>query len=180
MDNYTKALHIYEDLPTHGKRSSQYLTTLTNLGSLYRELAMQKKGVEKHELLQRAVEALAEVCETRLSIQGEPIESVRFLSFPRFTCICAFAVLHPGQDHTTAIPLPHSYIWPPCIASKIKNPRPSNSSISSCLALLPSSERGICWSPLCGTTWDWFTSNEASSKKPWTATNEHTLFVRLA
>lgn len=70
MDNYIKALQLYADLPTHGKRSAPYLATLSNLGLLFKDLASRSKGMERFELLQRSEEALAEVLNIRRELHG--------------------------------------------------------------------------------------------------------------
>eukprot|EP01039_Chlorochromonas_danica_P004560 gene4560-4998_t len=70
MDNYIKALQLYADLPTHGKRSAPYLATLANLGLLFKDLASRSKGMERFELLQRSEEALVEVLNVRRELHG--------------------------------------------------------------------------------------------------------------
>ena len=68
MDKYTQSLQIYRDVV--GKNHSSYAATLSNLGILYRAQAEGAKGIERHELLLRAEEALGDAHALRLTLHG--------------------------------------------------------------------------------------------------------------
>jgi hypothetical protein len=82
MDNYTKSVHLYADLPSHGPRSLAYLSTLANLGLLYKDMSTKTKGMEKEQLLQRAEEALVECVQRRKEIQS----SAHRLAYMCYNC----------------------------------------------------------------------------------------------
>lgn len=69
-DNYIKAIQMYRNLPSHGKRSVSYLATLSNLGLLYKDMAVKEKGLERARLLGHADDALREVLEVRQDLLG--------------------------------------------------------------------------------------------------------------
>ncbi len=70
MDQFTQALHIYQD--TVGKRHTSYATTLGNLGVLYKTEALVAKGLDKLNLLERAEESLFDAFTLRKELSGEP------------------------------------------------------------------------------------------------------------
>jgi hypothetical protein len=69
MKTYTDALQIYFNL--QGKETSSYATTVSNLGTLYKIMATQKKGMEKLQLLERSKEALTDAFEIRQRLFGK-------------------------------------------------------------------------------------------------------------
>lgn len=73
MENYMAALKLYADIPSHGKKSTPYLSTLLNLGLLFKDMAARSKGMDKAELLLRAEEAMTETFETRKELNGESL-----------------------------------------------------------------------------------------------------------
>jgi tetratricopeptide (TPR) repeat protein len=68
IETYTEALHVYEDVV--GRKHPSYMVTLSNLGAAYRAFAESKKGLEKQELLQRAMEALHDAYDFHKEIHG--------------------------------------------------------------------------------------------------------------
>ena len=68
MNNYVEALQLYDLVA--GKKSVSYASTLANLGTLYKTVAMEKKGMEKLELLENAQQAYTDVLTTRKEILG--------------------------------------------------------------------------------------------------------------
>lgn len=69
MDNYILALHTYEEV--QGKRSTSYVSTLANLGMLYKTLAEGAKGIDREQLIERAEEALQDALALRVDMLGE-------------------------------------------------------------------------------------------------------------
>lgn len=101
MEQYTKALHVYEDIA--GKRSTSYAAALCNLGVLYKDMAergatgsrsgsgsgTRTSAMEREQLLQRADEALQDA----LSIREECHGTVLRRSLVWLWC-CGRVVLH--------------------------------------------------------------------------------------
>lgn len=65
---YTDALHKYERIG--GTQHISYLSTLNNLGVLYKTISAQSKGVKKTIMLERAEEALCDVYRLVGEIKG--------------------------------------------------------------------------------------------------------------
>jgi hypothetical protein len=74
MKTYTDALQIYFNL--QGKETSSYATTLSNLGTLYKIMATQNKGMEKLQLLERSKEALTDAFEIRQRLFGKSSSNI--------------------------------------------------------------------------------------------------------
>ncbi len=68
MDNYVEALQLYDLVA--GKKSISYASTLANLGTLYKTVAIDKKGMEKLELLENAQQAFTDALATRKELLG--------------------------------------------------------------------------------------------------------------
>ncbi len=66
---YTQALQAYEAIS--GKKTTSYAATLTNLGVLYRTMALASKGMDKLQLLERSEEALMDSKQIRVLLLGE-------------------------------------------------------------------------------------------------------------
>lgn len=74
MNLYTDALHIYGKVD--GRDSVSYASTLSNLGVLYRTMAMQSKGMEKLQFLEQSEEALTDARNIRMRRLGAISRSV--------------------------------------------------------------------------------------------------------
>jgi tetratricopeptide (TPR) repeat protein len=68
MDKYVKALHIYEDKV--GKKHKSYVSTLANLGVLYKAIAETSTGLDKLQLIERSEEALLDSIRIRIEISS--------------------------------------------------------------------------------------------------------------
>jgi tetratricopeptide (TPR) repeat protein len=68
MEKYIEALQLYDKL--HGKQTISYASTLHNLAAVYRMKAMESRGMDKLELLERAQEAIQDVITIREQLLG--------------------------------------------------------------------------------------------------------------
>lgn len=127
MNKYTEALQTYEDIV--GKTHPSYVSTLANLGVLYKALAEAASGMERLQLIERADESLTDAYKLRQDTSG----SVVHMTITPQQLSCLFGIMNDPIVYISYTIVSHStsQVW----TAKTPSHRPT-----SC--------------PLCGGWWD--------------------------